>query len=197
MALTFRGKPACSCLVTWLPAYEAELLRRHDIKHNLDIYQLIGGAPASGGTHSRGGAYDAAQVSDTAILVAREMGAAAWHRPYNWDGRGGIAHQHGVLRGCPHNGPARYQIAALDAGYNGLGHLGRGGRDTGPRTPVRTWKQGIEWARAQVPVKRHRPPIVVTALNGLRRLRDARPGRAKKLQEKIDQVKDDFPGAKS
>lgn len=148
---TFRGKPACSCLIEWLPVYEQELLRRKVIKESIDIYQLIGGAAASGGTHATGGAFDIAQTSTTAIYVARQMGAdATWHRPYNWDSRGGMSHTHGVLRNCPHNGPARYQIAAVDAGYNGLGSGGRGARDTGPR-PLsgRTWRQGIEWAKAQ------------------------------------------------
>jgi hypothetical protein len=81
------------------------------------------------------------------------MGAdATWHRPYNWDHARGMEHTHGVLRGCPHNGPARYQIAAVDAGYNGLGHLGHGARDNGPR-PLshRTWEEGIAWAKALQP----------------------------------------------
>jgi len=142
----FRGKPACPCLAKWLPAYERELLKRGVIKSNIDIYQLIGDVAASSSTHSRGGAFDTAQTSDEAIFVARQMGAdATWHRPYNWDGKGGISHAHGVLRGCHHNGPARYQITAVDAGYNGLGHLGRGGGDTGRRPrSLRTWKQVIE-----------------------------------------------------
>lgn len=150
MTVIFRGRPACECLAAWLPAYEAELLRRGVIKHNIDIYQLVGTAKASAGTHMPGGAYDVAQVSSVAILVAREMGAAAFHRPPNWDGRNGGEHQHGVLRGCPHNAGGRYQIAALEAGYNGLGHLGRGGRDVDPRPKTwRTWQQGIAWAKVQ------------------------------------------------
>ena len=146
-AVTFRGKPACPCLATWLPVYEAELLRRGIIRHSIDIYQLIGNAPASAGVHSQGGAFDIAQTQREAVAVAREMGAdATWART-----TGSFAtnqHTHGVLRGCPHNGPARYQINAVDAGYNGLGHLGHGGRDDGPR-PLsrRTWREGIAWAR--------------------------------------------------
>lgn len=151
MTVTFRGKPACSCLATWLPAYEAELLRRGVIRQSIDIYQLIGGAVASGGTHATGGAFDIAQTQDEAIAVARQMGAdATWFRRKNWDGRGGMAHTHGVLRGCPHNGPARYQIDAVDDGYNGLGRGGRGAADDGPRPlSKRTWQQGIEWARGR------------------------------------------------
>lgn len=147
----FRGHPACPCLAEWLPVYEAELLRRGVIKVSLDIYQLIGGAPASGGTHTDGGAFDIAQTSDEAIWTARQMGAdATWHRAYNWDNAGGMSHTHGVLRGCPHNGPARYQLAAVDAGFNGLGYLGHSAPDDGPR-PLsgRTWREGIAWAQEQ------------------------------------------------
>lgn len=145
---SFRGKPACSCLVAWLVAYERELLRLGVIKHNLDVYQLRGTASASAGTHSQGGAFDLGQFSTEALKVARQMGADAdWHRT---PAQGFIHHAHGVLRGCPHNTPARYQIAAVDAGYNGLGNQGHGGKDDGPR-PLsgRTWDQGIKWAAAQ------------------------------------------------
>lgn len=146
-----RGRPACPCLAEWIPAYEHELQRRGLLTGPLRIYQLIGGSPLSGGTHLQGGAEDDDRVSDGAIWVARQMGAdASWHRPYNWDGDGGGAHAHHVLTGCPHNGPARYQIDAVRAGFNGLGHLGHGAPDTGPR-PLsgRTWREGIQWAKEQ------------------------------------------------
>lgn len=147
----FRGRPACPCLAEWLPVYERALLLRGVIKASLDIYQLIGGAAASGGTHAEGGAADTGQTSDEAIYVARQMGAdACWHRPFNWDSDGGMEHTHLVLRGCPHNGPARYQIAAVDAGFNGLGAGGQQAPDDGPR-PLshRTWREGIAWAHQQ------------------------------------------------
>ena len=150
-AVTFRGLPACPCLATWIPAYEAELQRRGFLTGPIHLYQLIGGAAASAGTHTKGGAFDTAYMGDAAIWVARQMGAdATWHRPHNWDGQGGMEHVHGVLTGCPHNGPAAYQIDAVRAGYNGLGHLGHGAPDTGPR-PLsgRTWQQGLTWARQQ------------------------------------------------
>ena len=146
---SFRGFPCCSCLAKWLPAYERELLRRGLIKHNLDVFQLTGRAGASAGTHAQGGAFDLAQFSAAQLRVARDMGAdATWHRRI---GQGfDLDHAHGVLRGCPHNAPARYQIAAVDDGFNGLGAGGRGGRDDGPR-PLsgRTWSEGIAWANAQ------------------------------------------------
>lgn len=153
---SFRGKPACSCLVKWLPAFEAELKRRGVIKSSIDVAQLIGGAPQSGGTHSTGGAFDIWQHDATTIRVAREMGAATWARTR---AQGFDPHAHGVLNGCPHNRPARYQIAALAAGYNGLGLGGRGGRDDGPAPrSLRSWEDGIKWAKAQArPVKPARP----------------------------------------
>lgn len=148
---TFRGFNACTCLAKWLPVYESELRRRKIIgrKTSLRIYQLIGGAAASGGTHSRGGAFDLLDMpGNDDVWLARQMGAdATWSRPYNWDRRGGMAHMHGVLTGCPHNGPARYQIDDVRRGLNGLANHAK---DTGPR-PLsgRTWEEGIKWAKGK------------------------------------------------
>lgn len=148
----FRGWPACPCLAEWLPVFETELQRRGLLAGPLHIYQLIGGAPASGGTHTDGGAFDVLDLpGDEDVALARQMGAdASWSRPYNWDGHNGMPHIHGVLTGCPHNTPARYQIDAVRAGYDGLGYLGHGAPDTGPR-PLsgRTWQEGIAWAKQQ------------------------------------------------
>lgn len=140
----FRGRPACSCLAEWLPVFEAELIRRGVIRESIDIAQLIGGAKASGGTHSDGGAADIWQHDDLTVWVARQMGAdATWART-----TGSFAnnrHTHIVLTDCPHNGPARYQIAEVRAGGDGL--VGSA-PDPGPR-PLsgRTWRQGIAWAK--------------------------------------------------
>lgn len=153
-AVQFRGFTACPCLAEWLPAYE-RMLRHFKVispKDTLRIYQLIGGSKKSAGTHLEGGAFDLLDLpGDKDIWIARQMGAdATWTRPPNWDGKGGIEHNHGVLTGCPHNAPAAYQIDAVRSGFNGLGRGGRGGKDTGPR-PLsgRTWRQGIEWANKQ------------------------------------------------
>jgi hypothetical protein len=144
-AVQFRGLWACPCLAEWLPVYEAELLRLKVIKQNIDIVQLIGNAKQSGGTHSKGGCADLLQRDATAIKVAREMGAASWHRT---QAQGFSEHNHLVLNGCPHNGPAAYQVAALAAGYNGLGVNGHQARDDGPEPrKLRTYKQGIAWAK--------------------------------------------------
>lgn len=79
---TFRGRVACECLAQWLPVYERLLLARGLIKSNIDIWQLTGGAAASGGTHSQGGAFDLLyQTGPAYVAVAREMGApATWTR---------------------------------------------------------------------------------------------------------------------
>lgn len=149
----FRGHETCTCMAKWLPRYEAELIAAGEIKFSIDIYQLRGLAAASAETHSGGGAADIKQHSRKAALLARNMGAAAFIREYNWDSKGGVAHIHLVLVGCPHNAPARYQIAPLNGGYNGLGSGGYGGRDEGPRNgvhwPLRSWEQGIVWQQAQ------------------------------------------------
>jgi hypothetical protein len=146
-AVPFRGRYACPCQVLWIPAYEHEAQRRGILPSGgtLTIYQLIGGYAASGGTHADGGAGDYLDLpGEEDLWLMRQMGAdASWLRLAGWDNGGGITHVHSVLTGCPHNGPAAYQIDAVKAGFNGLG---RGG----PR-PLsgRTWQQGIEWARAQ------------------------------------------------
>jgi hypothetical protein len=138
----FRGHPACPCLATWLPVFETELIRRGVVKESIDIAQLIGGAAASGGTHASGGAFDIWQHDSTTVWVSRQMGADA-----SW-ARGAPAfdpHMHGVLTGCPHNGPARYQIDEVRNGGDGL--IGTA-PDPGPR-PLsgRTWREGIAWAK--------------------------------------------------
>ena len=171
MTDTFRGRPCCPCLARWLPAYELELLACKVIRVSLDVLQLIGNAPASAGVHSTGGAFDIAQTQDKAIAIARLMGAdATWARlwPDN-------VHTHGVLRGCPHNGPARYQIDAVDAGFDGTGTGGRGARDTGPR-PLsgRTWQEGIAWHRARDQRRKDLDEQIETVRNRLAHLRARR-----------------------
>ncbi len=172
---TFRGKPACDCLVKWLPAFEAELLARGVIKQSIDIAQLIGGAKESAGVHSTGGAFDIWQTQPEAVWVARQMGAdATWARV-----TGSFAdnqHTHGVLRGCPHNAPARYQIESpefgVDHGHNGLAN---GGPDDGPRPlSMRTWQQGLEWQREQAGLRLRRVNLRAKIVGAKDRLADLR-----------------------
>lgn len=146
----FRRRRCCVCVAEWIPWFEKVLIKRGVIVRNVDIAQLTGGAPASGGTHTRGGAMDFWAIVKKwwmFLIVARQMGAdASWLR-LAWQGPWS-KHYHCVLRGCPHNGPARYQITEVDNNQDGL----RGSRkDDGPRPlSKRTWKQGIEWAKKEL-----------------------------------------------
>ncbi|MGW5241872.1 hypothetical protein ACWEOW_23305 [Monashia sp. NPDC004114] len=147
---TFRGETACTCLAKWLPVYERLLLARGLIKSNIDILQLTGNAPASACTHRWGGAFDIFQTEPEHVAVAREMGA-----PATWIRLKGPAfdttHTHGVLNKCEHNEPARYQVEAQAAGFNGLGAAGKGGRDPHRKPRVRrTWEEGITWAEGEI-----------------------------------------------
>lgn len=160
----YDGKPACRHQLAWLPVMNEEARRLGVVRHKVDITQLIGGYVKSGGTHANGGAADFLQTSTALIRWCRTYGArATWHRPRGWDGADGIAHTHSVLD-CPCNGPARYQQAAVEAGYNGLGLNGRGGRDTGPRPIIkRTWKQGIRAAGRDLPTRKTPAPVKLWA----------------------------------
>lgn len=164
----YDGKPACACQLEWLPVANAEALRLGIVRHKLDIAQLIGGAPKSGGTHTTGAAADFWQTARAFIAWCRQAGArATWHRPHNWDGKGGGAHTHSVLD-CPHNTAARYQQDAVDDGYNGLGWMGRGGEDDGPRPlKKRTWKQGIAWAAKNLPVRKIKTTVMHATRDGI------------------------------
>ncbi len=176
--VTFRGKPACPCLATWLPVFEQELKRRGVVKESIDIAQLIGGAAASGGTHSDGGAFDIWQHDDVTVQVSRQMGAdATWART-----TGSFAnnrHTHGVLTGCIHNGPARYQIDEVRAGGDGL--VGST-PDPGPR-PLsgRTWQEGIAWANEQGDDMAEYGPQILEAIT---RLEDREQARDKAERER-------------
>lgn len=157
---TYAGHPCCPCQAEWLPVLQAEAQRRGLITGSLPISQLIGGAPQSGGTHTKGGASDFYPLSGIRqvdgeggfVWLCRQMGAdATWHRPYNWDSARGVEHVHAVLTGCPHcASTAAYQTTAVRLDFNGLGRAGMGAPDDGPR-PLsgRTWQQGIEWAHQQ------------------------------------------------
>lgn len=149
----------CDCLAKWLPVHQRLLLAQGLIKSSIDIWQTTGGAPASGGTHTQGGVYDLLyQTSDAHIRTARNMGAASWARRLD-EGDWTKPHQHGILIGCPHNEPARYQITAMQRGYSGLGQAtsgpyagmwGYGSLDRFKPAATRTWQQGIAWAQTEI-----------------------------------------------
>lgn len=141
----YSGKVACICQSQWFYWYRklAKLKGLGDVT----IWQLVGALTASSGTHSGGGAADWAGISRALAMLAREMGApATW--PRDWAGN---RHTHSVLSACIHNRPASYQVTAQFLGFNGLGYLGMGGRDTLPRpSKYRTWREGILWAKAEI-----------------------------------------------
>lgn len=144
MTLYYDGLPACSCLVAWCPAFEKAIGRK------VTWWQLDGNAPASAGFHKGGGSGDCPMLTEDELRTARNMGAAAWNRP--WEDN---HHAHLRLNGCPHNTIAQRQVPDLNAGRDGTGPLGDniGPRDNGPRDgvhwPLRTWREGIEWAKSQ------------------------------------------------
>lgn len=141
---TYRGLPACTCLAAWLPAFEAAIGR------SLRWFQLIGDAPASANFHKGGGSGDCEPLSEDELRTARNMGGAAWNRWWTNN-----YHCHIRLNGCPHNTIAQPQVTDLNAGRDGTGPLydNRGEPDNGPRKgvhwPLRTWREGIEWANQQ------------------------------------------------
>lgn len=142
--MAYRGLPACTCLAAWCPAFEKAIGRRPR------LFQLAGDAKASAGFHRGGGSADYEPLSEDELRVARNMGGAAWNRWWTNN-----YHCHIRLNGCPHNTIAQPQVTDLNAGRDGTGPLydNRGEPDNGPRKdvhwPLRTWREGIEWANQQ------------------------------------------------
>lgn len=83
------------------------------------------GVGASAGTHDGGGVVDlAAYEAVRKCRVLKNIGFAAWHRPYNWDGKGGGEHIHACLIGDAEMAPlAKSQCLGFlaDPPRNGLG----------------------------------------------------------------------------
>lgn len=193
---THRGLPCCSCSAEWLPEFELTLA---DLGIKVRFTQLDGTYAASAGTHA-GGAFDLV-VTDrgkrslnaayrAVVKRARQMGASAtWERPYNWNGRGGIRHIHGLLNGCPHlSSAALHQQAEVKSGRNGLANRAK---DTGYRLksgllPKRTWRQGIAWAR-----KKRKPLRLVTWNVGLNRPRKNVDAQRRKIRGYLRRWKPD------
>lgn len=150
----FRGYPACSCLAKWLPVFETMIGR------SPRLFQLVGDAPASAGFHRGGGSADYEPLSDDELRIARNMGAAAWNRWWTDSDGDPNYHAHLRLNGCPHNTIGQPQVADLNAGRDGTGPLydNAGTPDNGPRDgvhwPLRTWREGIAWAREQEDIMR-------------------------------------------
>lgn len=141
---TYRGLPCCDCLADWCAAFET-LIGRAPL-----LFQLAGDAPASAGFHKGGGSVDYEPLSEDELRIARNMGGAAWNRWWTDN-----YHSHTRLNGCPHNTIGQPQVEDLNEGRDGTGPLydNAGVPDNGPRDdvhwPLRTWREGIEWAIEQ------------------------------------------------
>lgn len=144
---SYKGLPCCTCQAEWLPVFEAAAAKQGFT--NLHIYQLIGGASQSAGTHFTGGAQDYEQQDNALILLADQMGAPGWPR-YISQGFT-VNHFHSVLRGCTHAATAaKAQVTSATNGHNGLAN---NGPDYGPAAghrSTRTWQQGIAWAKSTI-----------------------------------------------
>lgn len=141
----------CPHMAQWWPVFTRLQILRGRIKTCLDIAQAYGWSDKSGGTHGQGAAVDTAQTSAGIVADAREAGArGTWCRGKRWGQASMGDHIHLALD-CPCASGSDYQIGAADDGYNGLGYLGRGGRDYHPAPKVRRdWKAGIAWMQAEI-----------------------------------------------
>lgn len=148
------GDPALACphMAQWWPVFTALVKQRFGV--SLEILQAAGSYSKSGATHVEGTSTDwrtwrfTPAVVNGIVALAREMGArATWYRT---KAQGFDPHVHMALD-CPCRSGADYQTAAVDAGYNGLGARGRGGKDTHPAPSTRRdYKAGIAWATKQL-----------------------------------------------
>ena len=146
---TYGSNPdvACNCQRAWLPVF----MRLLELKGlgRIVVWNCVSDLEASGNTHYGGGATDWGGISRARAMLAREMGAiATW--PRDWTNN---QHTHSVLYGCPHTSTAAdYQITAcLIYRRDGLGYHGLAGPDPLPLpSTIRTWEQGITWAKAEI-----------------------------------------------
>lgn len=151
-----RGLPVTK-KVTWrgvtLDARTADMMNELDkLVGKIPLHPTQGSyhdGPLSAGTHNGGGAIDLSihgLTHDnilTVIKYANQIGfEASWWRTFPEWTQGD--HIHMIATGAPDlNVVAANQITAVRAGFNGLGHLGRGGPDRHKklRTKGRTWEK--------------------------------------------------------
>ena len=153
-----RGKvKTCSCMMEWYPLFDKMRIKRGIGKPQVSQGGYNNGAvKKSATTHDGGGVLDLGNYSAGIIKLAREMGAAAWHRTPEQSFR---HHTHLILLKCPHldgypprdpsepTGAYAQQVSYY-AGGSGLGGVPN---DTEPRpNPQRDWKQGVAWAKQQL-----------------------------------------------
>lgn len=150
LASTGSQRVACAHLAEWLAVYDALQVFRK--RGHVRYYQIQGNAKESYLTHIDGSSWDQEWMSDAAAADAREMGGVIWHRIPGVNGWPitGADHGHGMIP-CGDNAHNAYQWTAYLGGWNGLGLNGVGGGDPLPRPDViRTWQQGIVWAKAEI-----------------------------------------------
>lgn len=119
MTLSYKGMRACKHQVRELP-YVEKVAKKHGV--TLRYYQLIGGAPQSGGTHFYGGCTDVQTLSKRELIGDISDLAVFPNDRYMWQGFA-MLHDHMVHMTCdcgPDNSGKDYQQRALRGGRDGL-----------------------------------------------------------------------------
>lgn len=140
----------------------------------------------SAGTHDGGGVIDLAPNDhEKKCRVLKNIGFAAFYRPYNWDGNNGIAHIHAVDKGNKKLAP----LAALQAQYFDQGRDGLGGVPFGvdnsyrPHPPVVF--NYMEWQRKRLGLNK-----MLKRLKALLHRREQMTENIDELRKKIKHHKD-------
>lgn len=177
----YRGNPAylADIPATWWSLWLACIARDHpDIK--VVLIQAAGSAAASAGTHADGWAVDlqtwhlTREQRERLVAHMRRNGASGtWYRyPPLFD-----QHIHAALDSGYRTTNSSYQVAAVKAGYDGLGSGGRRGRDIHP-APAEwiTAEEGIRQMKARLSADDNTPweePMNQDTKNELAKIRDA------------------------
>ncbi len=176
----YRGNPAylADIPATWWSLWLACIARDHpDIK--VVLIQAAGSAAASAGTHADGWAVDlqtwhlTREQRERLVAHMRRNGASGtWYRyPPLFD-----QHIHAALDSGYRTTNSSYQVAAVKAGYDGLGSGGRRGRDIHP-APAEwiTAEEGIRQMKARLSADDNTPweePMNQDTKNELAKIRD-------------------------
>lgn len=176
----YRGDPAylADIPATWWSLWLGCIARDHpDIK--IVLIQAAGSAAASAGTHADGWAIDlqtwhlTREQRERLVAHMRRYGASGtWYRyPPAFE-----PHIHAALDPGGRETSSSYQVAAVRAGYDGLGSSGRRGRDIHP-APAEwiTAEEGIRQMKARLSVDDNTPweePMNQDTKNELAKIRD-------------------------
>ena len=144
---SFRG---CACIRDSWPTITALAIQRGLIKRNIRVTQgcYSGGLVAkSGATHNGGGVLDIEALGRAMDDLLEECGIAAYER----DKRDNmVPHSHIIWIGCPHlDASAARQVTSWRNRRNALAS-NLPDRDKTRPNPIRTWSQGLAWAKAQL-----------------------------------------------